>query len=188
MRKTVAVFVAVLLVLTCASAAADGGGGVFIGYQMSRYPFLDRYQLPANTLGLMYFGGYGYGVSHNNWISGGFGHSLLDAGTGTGIAGGVGGFINGSRILRWPVVLSVMSWSGFGGLYTGTHPANPDRGYFCVFEEIDLELGVPLAPWFMPVLFAGYQVGANVIPGRPLRDFVSYTPVAGIRLAWGSFR
>ena len=48
MRKMVYVISAALLLLACASAAADGGGGAYIGYQMSRYPFLERYQLPAN--------------------------------------------------------------------------------------------------------------------------------------------
>ncbi len=179
---------AVILFTVAVTAFADGGGGAFVGYQMARYPFLSNYELPNNSLGLMYFGGFGYGVSSRNWITGGFGYSFLDVSTGSGVAGGMGGFINGYRILRRPVHLSVVSWTGFGGLYTGNHAVNPGRGYFCVFEELDVELGIPLARWFMPVLFAGYQVGANVIPGRPLRDFVSYTPVAGVRVSWGRFR
>jgi hypothetical protein len=40
----------------------------------------------------------------------------------------------------------------------------------------------------MPTVYVGYQLTGNLVPGLPLRESVTYAPVAGIRLSWGRFR
>lgn len=188
MRRKI-LFSSFILFIAVAFAAADGGGGMFFGYQTSTYPFLkDNYEIPNNSLGLAYFGGYGYGVSWDQVITGGFGHAVLDTEGSSGIAGGFGGVINGFRILKWPFNLSIVSYTGFGGIYTGKHQEVPNKGFFAVSEEIDVEIGLPVFDWFMPVVYAGYQVTGNIIPGTMFQTFLSYTPVIGCRIAWGSFR
>ena len=94
---------------------ADGGGGFFYSLQTTEYPFLKGYPIRNNSLGLMYTGGYGYGVSGHE-INGGFGVGLSDFESETGIAGGYGGVIHGARGKVGPVNLMITSWTGIGGL------------------------------------------------------------------------
>ena len=165
---------------------ADGGGGMFFGVQTTQYPFLKDYYIRNNSLGLSYYGGFGYGI-HRHTITGGFGYAIMDTSDDTGLSGGFGGVIRGFRILKWPVNLSLISWTGFGGVYTGTYETQEGKGFFCVSEELDLELGIPLFSWFMPIVYAGYQVSANIVPGKIFKTFISYSPVIGFRVAWGDF-
>jgi len=167
-------------------AFADGGGGTYYGAQTSRYPFLDQYSPTNNSMGLVYCGGYGYGVSDRS-IIGGFGAVLQDPDNETGIRGACGGMVNGLRLVRQPVNLSIVSWTGLGVIFTGSYPTADKRHFLYVSEEIDLELGLPLTRWFMPTLYAGYQVAGNLVPDRPFSSFLSYSPVVGFRLAWGKF-
>jgi len=158
-----------------------------IGYQTSTYPFLERYPVAANTMELIYYGGFGYGVSWDRKIVGGFGYAIMDVAGESKIAGGFAGFIGGFRLLDRPVNISIVSWTGLGGLSTGILPADGIRGFFGVLQEVTVELGFPVISWFMPTLFAGYQIAGNLIPGVPFDDFFSYTPVIGFRFQWGSF-
>ncbi|MBN1648459.1 MAG: hypothetical protein JW874_10525 [Spirochaetales bacterium] len=179
-----------LFFLTCALASvfARGAGGMMFGYQTLTYPFLDEnYDIPGNNLDLSYFGGFGYGVSRDGVITGGFGFALMDMSGESGIAGGFGGVINGIQLIGWPVQLNLLTFIGFGGIYTGSNSENPNAGFFALLGEVDLELGIPLTPWFMPSIYIGYQVAGNVIPGEIFTSFLSYTPVIGVRIAWGSF-
>jgi hypothetical protein len=175
-----------LLTLPALAAVADGGGGAFYGLQTAEYPFLKGYPMVNNSRDLAYFGGYGYGVDGHN-VTGGFGFAITDPTGETGIAGGFGGVINGVRLLRWPVNLSLLSWTAIGGISTGIPSGDSDRGFLVIMEELTLELGLPILPWFMPTFYAGYQVAGNLTPGRPFQDFLSYTPVVGLRAAWGKF-
>jgi len=179
------------LLLVCIAASlfarSGGGGGMSIGYQTSTYPFLDRYPVTANTKELIYYGGFGYGVSWDRSITGGFGYAIMDVAGGSKIAGGFGGVIAGFRLLDRPVNISIVSWTGLGGLSTGILPTGGYKGFFALFEEVTVELGIPIIRWFMPTLFAGYQIAGNMIPGVPFRSFFSYTPVVGFRFQWGSF-
>lgn len=170
-----------------ATARSGGGGGMLIGYQTSTYPFLERYPLAGNNMELIYYGGFGYGVSWDRSIAGGFGYAITDVAGGSRIAGGFGGFLGGFRLLDRPVNISIVSWTGLGGLYTGIRSASGYQGFFGLLQEVTLELGIPIIRWFMPTLFAGYQVAGNLIPGVPFEAFFSYTPVIGLRLQWGSF-
>ena len=81
---------------------------MYYGLQTSEYPFLKDYPVRNNSMGLAYYGGYGYGV-HSRNITGGFGFAITDTDGDTGI------------------------------------------------------------------------------PGTPFEDFLVYTPVVGVRVAWGKF-
>jgi len=121
-------------------------------------------------------------------MHGGFGYTICDPTGESNIWGGFGGPITGFRIIRRPVTIAITSWTGFGGVYTGKNTVNPGRGFFCISEDLQLEIGLPLLRWFMPVVFAGYQVAVNLVPAPPITGFLSYTPVIGMRLTWGKFR
>ena len=124
----------VFLLLSASTLFADGAGGVFIGYQMARYPFLDNYPVTNNNLGLTYYGAYGYGVSNNmarmftglryvaspylNSIGGGFGYAIMDFENTKSIVGGFGGVIAGIRIFKAPINFAVVTYTGFGGIST----------------------------------------------------------------------
>jgi len=165
---------------------ADGAGGVTCGFQTASYPFLESVRVVNNNYGLAYYGGYGYGV-RDHMISGGFGYVIADPTGESGAVGGFGGVISGVRILRLPIQISIVSWTGFGGIYTGVDQYDRGRGFFCASEELSLEVGLPITRWLMPVVYAGYQVAGNLVPGPAFQAFFSYTPVVGVRLAWGKF-
>jgi hypothetical protein len=173
------------VILLPAAAFADGGGGFFYGLQTTEYPFLQGYPIRNNSLGLMYTGGFGYGMSGSE-VTGGFGVGLSDFEHKTG--GGYGGVIHGFRGVLGPVNLLLTSWTGIGGLKYSEALSGDTHSYLIFTEEIDLELGLAILPWFMPMLYAGYQVMGNLYPEKPFRGFFSYTPVVGVRFAWGRFR
>ena len=204
MKKLARRFFVVLLLAISAFAYGDGGGGMFIGYQMARYPLLDDYPIASNGLGLGYYGAYGYDVSSGmskiftgstykrspylNTIAGGFGYAIMDVDNPQAIAGGFGGVVSGIRIIKLPISVSIVSYTGFGGIGRGkAYVSDGPRGFFCVSEEVTLEVGIPLIEWFMPTAYVGYQVIGNVIPGRLFDSFLSYTPVAGVRVQFGDF-
>jgi hypothetical protein len=176
------------LILGCllTAAYADGGGGFFYSLQTHEYPFLQDYPVRNESLGLMHTGFYGYGVSGHE-IRGGFAVGLSDFESQTGIAGGYGGVIYGARGRFGPLNLMLTSWTGFGGIRFAEALSGETASYVILSEELDLEIGLAVLPWLMPVFFAGYQVMGNLGPGRPFSDFFSYTPVVGIRFAFGHF-
>ena len=181
-------FVLVAMSLSTAWGDSGGGGGMLVGYQTSGYPFLEAYPVSNNSLDLIYYGGFGYGVSRDGAIAGGFGFAIMDVSGQSEIAGGFGGFISGIRLIQRPINLSVVSWTGLGGISTGIYPAAGYQGFFAILQEVTLEIGFPVLRWFMPTIYAGYQVAGNLIPGVPFSTFFSYTPVVGLRIQWGSFR
>jgi hypothetical protein len=185
--RTICILTLAVLAVGASPACADGGGGMFLGYQTSEYPFLERYDVTNNTMGLMYYGGFGYGVDWDGNIAGGFGFTIHQEPLPGDpvIAGGVGGFIAGRRLLARPLNLSLVTWTGVGGIGRGQTPQESAEGYFIGFVEIDLEVGIPITRWFMPVVYAGYQLAGNFVPGTLFETFVSYTPVIGARICWG---
>lgn len=189
MKKKRRLFIFILMTVTASFvfAGGGGGGGMLIGYQTSTYPFLEKYPVASNSLELIYYGGFGYGVSYDGTITGGFGYAIMDVAGDSKIAGGYGGFVSGFRLLEKPLNISIVSWTGLGGIYTGILPASGYEGFFSLLEEVTLELGFPMIRWFMPTIYAGYQIAGNLIPGVPFGAFFSYTPVVGFRLQWGSF-
>jgi hypothetical protein len=187
MNRKLAVLLALFIALAGVDGFTDGAGGMYYGLQTSKYPFLKDYPVRNNSLGLAYYGGYGYGV-HGHTITGGFGFAITDTDGDSGIAGGFGGVINGVRFIDWPVTVSLISWTAVGGISTGNQESGDGKeGFFAFMEEITLELGLPINRWFMPSLYAGYQIAGNLAPGTPFEDFLVYTPVVGMRVAWGKF-
>ena len=164
---------------------ADGAGGFFSGYQVSTLPFMDENDFENNNMGLYYSGGFGYGVSRNNVISGGFGYAIYASEDDSTPIGGFGGVINGLRLLRYPFNVSLMSWTGFGGIATDGIDGN--KSNFAISEELTVELGFPLFRWFSPTIYAGYQFIGSFGDREPFDDFLSYTPVLGFRFQWGKF-
>jgi hypothetical protein len=177
---------AALMALPALNSPADGGGGVFWGEQRAGYPFLPDTAIENNSMGLAYVGGYGYGI-HDRRITGGFGYVIHDGDPENGTAGGFGGVIGGIALVRRPVSLSLISWTGIGGLCTAAQRAAGEDGWFLLSEAITLELGVPVTRWLMPSVYAGYQVIGNLAPGEPFSEFFTYSPVVGFRVAWGRF-
>lgn len=183
MKKSLIVLI--LLVLSVSIMFADGAGGFYSGYQVSSLPFMDENDFENNNMDLYYSGGFGYGVSSNNIISGGFGYAIYASEDENTPIGGFGGVINGIRLLRYPLNISLMSWTGFGAITTDGIDGKVKS--FAVSEELTVELGFPLFRWFSPTVYVGYQVIGSIGSGEPFTDFLSYTPVLGFRFQWGKF-
>jgi hypothetical protein len=169
-----ALAVLALALLPAAFAAAGGAGGTGFGAQ-----YFDPGLSSANR-GLMYISGFGYGTSEDPFGHriGGFGMAVLSDDGQT--AGGVGGMLVGQEFRSGPLVAGITIFYGVGGM------AFDRSGYAVMFGEADLELGVALL-FAQVTAYAGYQAWGNLVPGLALRDAVVWTPVLGIRLAWGSF-
>lgn len=169
------------------AAFADGGGGLFFGYQLEKLPGMSApFKRASAGDKLVNFGAYGYGVSRNFVINGGFGMAYMDPENPAGVRGAFGGIVNGIRILPRPINISITSWTGVGGVSYGGGPYLFDSGgYFTFFEEIDLEIGFPFVKWMMPVLYIGYQVSGNLVPGTPFQAFLTWGPTIGGRFIFG---
>jgi len=176
-----------LLMLSIPFIFADGAGGFYSGYQVCSFPFVDGEGFENNNMGLYYNGGFGYGVSWNNVISGGFAYAIYASEDENTPIGGFGGVINGVRLLRYPINISIMSWTGFGAISTSSSNGYSDDKSFAISEELTLEVGFPLFRWFSPAIYAGYQVIGSLGNGEPFEEFLSYTSVLGFRFQWGKF-
>ncbi len=185
MKKSL--IVVTLLMLSISLMFADGAGGFYSGYQVSSFPFMDGDSFGNNNMGLYYSGGFGYGVSWNNVITGGFGYAIYASEDENTPIGGFGGVINGIRLLRYPINISLMSWTGFGGISTSSSDGGGNGKSFAISEELTLEVGFPLFRWFSPTIYAGYQVIGSLGSGEPFEEFLSYTSVVGFRFQWGKF-
>lgn len=84
---------------------------MLIGYQIAKYPFIDAYPASSGYPRLVYYGGFGYGVNYDGAIAGGFGFAIMDVAGESGIAGGVGGFLSGIRLIESPLNISIKSWT-----------------------------------------------------------------------------
>jgi hypothetical protein len=174
--KASRIVVACLLLVvapTALLAAPGGAGGIGFGVQS----FDTR--LASHDLGLMYITGFGYGVDGGGTRFGGFGMALLGPVSGTW--GGVGGILTGYELRAGPIEIALNLLGGPGGLAFGR------GGYFILFGQADLEVGLTLLPWMQVVVYGGFQAWGNLIPGFPLREATLTTPVYGIRVAWGGF-
>jgi hypothetical protein len=169
-----AFLLAALLLLPAALAAAGGAGGVGFGAQ-----YFDP-GLSNSSHSLMYISGFGYGRSEVPFGQrvGGFGMAMLSGDGST--AGGVGGMLFGQEFRSGPIVAGLTVMYGVGGV------AYQDGGYMILFGEADFDLGVVLF-WTQITAYAGIQAWGNLVPGLPLSAAVVYTPVLGVRLAWGAF-
>jgi hypothetical protein len=165
---------ALFIALPVAMAGAGGAGGVGFGAQ-----YFDPGLSNVNH-SLTYISGFGYGTSEAPYGRriGGFGMALFSADGTT--AGGVGGMLIGQEFHSGPIIAGLTLYYGVGGV------AFYNAGYMVLFGEGDFELGVSLL-WMRITAYAGFQAWGNLVPGLPLSNAVVYTPVLGVRMAWGSF-
>ena len=173
------VLAAALCVLPLSTACAGGAGGLTWGQQ-----FVDS-QLSNSDFQGTFSGGYGYGVTSHGQRIGGFGLAVRSSASSGSLDGGFGGLILGQEAHAGPFLLAINLWTGFGGLRGD--PSLPAGGSLALFEELDFELGLGFIPWMEVTGYAGMQAIARVGAGRPLFSGVMYTPVLGVRVAWGSF-
>lgn len=176
-----------LLLFAAVGAFADGAGGVTHGMQ---YLDLDQcYDLDGGwytaDVGLQTVGGFGYGVRRHGERVGGFGLAFYSDDPTIEFAGGVGGLINGQQISVGPLTAAAVLWTGVGCLTSDAPGLAGD--WVVAFGELDLEVGWAVLPWMQVTGYAGMQVMGNVTGGHPLQEFLFYTPVVGVRVAWGSF-
>ncbi len=181
MRKTSIVALALALALVAASQASAGGaGGVLQGEQYfdANYANID--------LGTHYVGGFGYGVSHAGQRTGGFGMAFYSQPDERLLRGGVGGFINGQELRIGPFEAAATLWTGIGAIGRDTVLGEPE-GWLVLFGQLDVEVGLAILPWWQVSAFGGMQLMANLAPQQPFEGLLIYTPVVGVRVAWGGF-
>ena len=167
-----------LTVLPLSMACAGGAGGLTWGQQ-----YFDS-QLSNHDFQSTFSGGYGYSVTRHGQRIGGFGLAVTSLPNGS-LDGGFGGLILGQEVHTGPFLLAVNLWTGFGGL--SADPALLTAGSLALFEELDLEMGLGFISWMEVTAYAGMQAITRVGAGHALFSGAMYTPVLGVRVAWGSF-
>jgi hypothetical protein len=175
-RKIIAVGVA-LVVLPFSMAFAAGGVSWGEQYLLPEYPELANYDTQARFTAL-----YGYSVARGGMRSGGFVLGVHSSDEQPVLEGGFIGGISGQELKAGPFVFAANLWTGIGGVRRS--PCSQD-GTFALFGQLDLELGFSLVPGMRVVGYGGMQAVADILAWQPLSTAVYYTPVAGIRLAWG---
>jgi hypothetical protein len=179
MRIRILIIAVLIAVIPVCLSFAGGAGGMFFGVPYFD-PYFSNYDLPIQCMG-----GYGYGVSSDGQRYGGFGMGFFGGSALGGFSGGVGGVLSGQEFRLGSFVLAVNLLTGIGGL--GTDAVGVPGGYLIAFGQIDAEVGIVVWPWMQISGYGGMQAFANLLPGNPLQDVLYYTPVVGVRLAWGSF-
>ena len=175
----------VIAALAASGAWAGGGGGA--GGMTHGFQYLDlaggwySHDVRENTIG-----GFGYGVNRYGERIGGFGLAFFSADPGIEFEGGVGGLINGQQFSIGPLTAAAVAWTGIGCLTTNL--PGMAGSWITLFLEADLELSWALTPWLQATCYGGVQLMANLSPEDPFDENVLfYTPVVGVRFAWGSF-
>jgi len=181
MRKFGIPALALLLALLAASPAVAGGaGGVLQGKQRFD-PQFANYDLDTQ-----YVGGFGYGVSDHGQRTGGFGLAFFSEPDAGRFSGGVGGVLTGQEFRIGPFEVAANLWTGIGAVAKESLLGQPD-GWFVLFGQADVEVGLAILPWWQISSYAGVQLMANLAPGDPFEGLLVYTPVIGVRMAWGGF-
>jgi hypothetical protein len=168
-----------LAVLPLSFAAARGAGGVTWGQEYFT-PSLSNFDLPT-----MYSGAYGYSVTRDGQRIGGFVLGLHSSADSPSFDAGFVGLITGQETHLGPAIGAVNLWTGFGGMSANPVLNTPES--FALFGELDLELGFGFTRGVQLTGYAGMQAIVSVVEGQPLFHNVMYSPVLGLRLAWGSF-
>jgi len=130
-------------------------------------------------------GGFGYGVSSGGTRTGGFGYALYSPSGTDSLAGGVGGVIVGRESRTGPFTFAANLWTGLGAVsstFSGTQSS-----HMVLFGEASLELGIAVTPWMQLSAYAGMQSLADVDHQGIGAHLAQYSPILGMRLAWGSF-
>ncbi len=177
--RKIIVLVAALTVLPLSMVCAGGAGGLTWGQQFFD-PQLSNYDFQGT-----WSGAYGYGVTRHGQRIGGFAMAVRSSAPGGTFDGGFAGLITGQEMHAGPFLMAISLWTGIGGLNADS--ALPAGGSLALFGELDLELGLGFISWMQVTGYAGMQAITRVTGGRPLFSGVAYTPVLGVRVAWGSF-
>jgi len=178
--RKIIVLVSLALVLPLAGAFAAGAGGVAWADQRSVQG------LSTSAVSISEVGGFGYGVSASGQRTGGFGYAIYSPEGSTTLTGGVGGVIFGQEGHAGPLTFALNLWTGLGGLSAGF--AGTQSGLAILFGEANFELGIAVTPWMQLAAYVGMQglADINAHSGIGTR-LATYSPVIGMRLAWGSF-
>lgn len=175
--RRIAVIVVVLAALPLAAAFAAGGVSRGAQYILPDYPELSNYATDTEFTAV-----YGYAITGFGMRNGGF---VLGLHSPSGLCGWEGGFvgaISGQELRVGPFLLAANLWTGIGGLC----PAGDfSHGDFALFGQLDVELGLRVFRGVHVVGYAGMQAIADVLAWDPVSTAVAYTPVAGLRLAFG---
>lgn len=175
--KRIVAIVVVLAALPLAMAFAAGGVSWGAQYLLPEYPELANYDTQAEFTAV-----YGYGVTGFGMRNGGFVLGVHSPDESCTLEGGFIGAISGQELRVGPMTLAINLWTGIGGMRRV--PCVSD-GNLALFGQADLELGVRLFPGMRVVGYAGMQCIADILAYQPISSALYYTPVAGIRLAWG---
>ncbi len=171
--------IAALIVLACLPlAAAFAAGGISWGeqYLLPEYPELANYATDTQSTAV-----YGYTTTGFGMRNGGFVLGLHGPENECDWKGGFIGGISGQELRVGPFLLAVDLWTGIGGVASA---AGAD-GNLALFGQLDVELGVRILRGVHLVGYAGMQAIADVLAWDPVSAAVYYTPVAGLRLAFG---
>ncbi len=174
--KIVALVLALCL-LPLAGAFARAAGGFTWGEQYGATG-------PSNVdLGASTVGVYGYDITWGGQRYGGFAMALHSNATQPALEAGFIGGLAGQEMRIGPLVAAVTLWSGFGGMNSAPLDALP--GTLALFGEVSLELGFGFLPGVLVTGYAGMQVIAPVLFDQGTIGTPMYTPVLGVRVAWG---
>jgi hypothetical protein len=173
------VLAAALAILPLSVLSARGAGGITWGQEYFD-PSLSNFDLQAT-----YSGAYGYSITRDGQRIGGFALGIRSSAPSAEFDAGFVGFITGQEVHFGPVMGAVNLWMGFGGMSASPVLNTPDC--FALFGQIELEMGFGFTHGMQLTGYAGMQAIAGVRDGQPLFGNVMYTPVLGLRLAWGSF-
>jgi hypothetical protein len=199
-----------LLLFACStfagSAFAEGAGGLLFGLVQPKWNPSFMPAVPDTLPDFEYMGGFGYGVTRDGTIIGGFGLAFLDyeiydprnwrssSQVPMHVAGGAGGLIVGSRVFGSASShLDIAARLGMGGLGLATKDLSAyssryePRGYAIVYAEPYVELGLGLTRWMHVSATFGYPYIGNLLPGKPLSALAYYTPTIGATVTFGSF-
>jgi hypothetical protein len=177
--RKIIILAAALTVLPLSLACAGGAGGFTWGQQYFDSQ-LSNYDVQGSNSGV-----YGYGVTRHGQRIGGFAMAVRSSAPGTALEGGFVGLITGQEMHAGPFIAAVTLSMGFGGL--SANPALAAGSSLALFGELDLELGLGFISWMEVTGYAGMQAVTSLFGGRPPFSSVIYTPVFGVRVAWGSF-
>ena len=180
MHKMKIGFIALALAfLPFSLARAEDTGGLTWGGQYFDADF-SNYDLQTTYSGI-----YGYHVTHDGQRAGGFALGLRSRSPDQSFEGGMIGAIAGQEMRAGLFLAATNLWTGIGGI--STNPVLGTKGGFALFGELDLEIGVRLFPGMRAVAYGGMQAIAPLAREQQLFSSVLYTPVYGVRIAWGGF-
>lgn len=120
-------------------------------------------------------GGFGYGVLRDGSVIGGFGMGAHSP----SLSAGYGGTLQGWQHRWGPLVGLATTKIGFGGV------ATPNYSGFSMLGAAEAQLGILVLPWFDVGFKAGVAGTVTFVPDQSLK--LAWSPVVGVRLAWGAF-